>query len=87
MVDFLSDVQKLRYNVCLALKNTPKLQVTQYIISFLCESNSGLKTNKINGGDINFSYSDDHFTIYTHIKSLHSTPEMNIMLYVSYTSI
>ena len=36
---------------------------------------------------INYTYCDDHFTIYTTIESLCCTPEANIMLYVNYTSI
>ena len=34
--------------------------------------------------DVNQTYSDDHFVIYTNIKSLCYTPGANIMLYVNY---
>ena len=37
--------------------------------------------------DVNQNYCDDHFTIYTNIKSLCCTSEANIMLYVNYISI
>ena len=37
--------------------------------------------------DVNQTYSDDHFIIYTNIKSLCYTPEANITLYVNYISI
>ena len=36
--------------------------------------------------NISQTYHSDHFVIYTNIKSLYSTPETNIMLYVNYTS-
>ena len=37
--------------------------------------------------DVNSTYSDHHFIIYTNIKSLCYSPEANIMLYVNYISI
>ena len=36
--------------------------------------------------DVNQTYSDDHFIIYTNIKSLYYTPEANVTLYVNYIS-
>ena len=33
------------------------------------------------------TYCGDYFTMYTNVKSLDSTPEINIILYVNYTSI
>lgn len=39
------------------------------------------------GMDVNQTYCGEHFTKYTNIESLCCTPETNIMLYVSYTSI
>ena len=33
--------------------------------------------------NISQTYHSDHFVIYTNIKSLYSTPETNIMLYVN----
>ena len=37
--------------------------------------------------DVNQTYRGDHFTMYTNIESLCFTLEINIMLYVNYTSI
>lgn len=37
--------------------------------------------------NISQTYHSDRFVIYTNIKSLYSTPETNIMLYVNYTLI
>ena len=37
--------------------------------------------------DVNWTYCGNHFTIYTNIELLCYTPETNIMLYGSYTSI
>ena len=37
--------------------------------------------------DVNYTYFGDYFAIYTNIKSLHGTPETDIMLYVNYTSV
>ena len=37
--------------------------------------------------DVNSTYSDHHFIIYTNVKSLCYSPEANIMLYVNYISI
>ena len=37
--------------------------------------------------DVNQTYCDDHFAIYTNIESLCRIPETNILLYGDYTSI
>ena len=37
--------------------------------------------------DVNQTYGDDHFAIYTNIKPLCCTPNINIMLYVNYAAI
>ena len=36
---------------------------------------------------VNQTYGDDHFAIYTNIKPLCCTPDINIMLYVNYAAI
>ena len=37
--------------------------------------------------DVNYTYCGDHFAIHTNSKSLFCTPEINIVLYVDYTSL
>ena len=37
--------------------------------------------------DVNQTYCDGHFTIYTNMKSLYCIPETNVVFYVNYTSI
>ena len=37
--------------------------------------------------DVNYTYSADHFAVYTNIKSLCCMPETSVMLYINYTSI
>lgn len=36
---------------------------------------------------VNQTFCGDHFTVYTNTEYLHCTPETNIMLNVSYTSV
>ena len=36
---------------------------------------------------VNQTYGDDHFAIYTNIKPLCCTPDINIMLHVNYAAI
>ena len=34
--------------------------------------------------DVNWTYCGDHYTIYTNIKTLHCTPDINVMLWQLY---